>query len=244
MGKEGQSSGEQGEGWEGLASEEPSGGSLAPSAELEEALREAAEAVEAREDARKASASGAPVVAVPREVHEKLLAHVEELEQQLEGVRDQHLRLQADFENHRKRTLKERQDAHAYGHEGVVRDLLSTVDNLDRALEAAIQSETADLESMLQGVEMVRRELLGVLSTHAVNVIEAEGAAFDPNLHEAMAQKEDESVPPGTVIEVLQAGYQLRDRLLRPSRVVVSRKPEGGSAEEPSEDPASQDKTG
>lgn len=244
MGKDGESSEEPGEGWEALASEEPGAGSLAPSPELEEALREAAEAVEARADARKADVPNAPLVAVPQEVHEKVLAQLEELQQQLDAAADQQLRLQADYENHRKRTLKERQDAHAYGHEGLVRDLLGTVDNLDRALEAANQSETANLQSMLQGVELVRRELLGVLSTHAVTLIEAEGQLFDPNLHEAMAQKADDSVPPGTVVEVLQAGYQLRDRLLRPSRVVVSRKPEEGSTEEPTEDEAGQDEAG
>ncbi len=224
---------DQVEGWEALGEEEPSGGTLAPSAELEEALREAAEAVEAREGAR--HKRGGAVIAVTREEHERVLAELEAAKAELEEQKERSLRLQADFDNHRKRTLKERQDFHQYGAEGLVRDLLGTVDNLDRAIEHAKVNEDADLQSILQGVELVQRELLGALSTHSVTRIEAEGAVFDPNLHEAMAQAESDEVPPGSVLQVLQQGYQLRDRLLRPARVVVSRKPEAGSTEEPDE---------
>jgi molecular chaperone GrpE len=138
------------------------------------------------------------------------------------------IRLQADFDNFRRRALKEREEAHQYGHENLVKDLLATVDNLDRAIEHAQRSDGKDFESMLQGVELVRRELLGALANHGVSEIEAVKAAFDPNVHEAMAQKEDDSVPTNTVIEVFQKGYRLRDRLLRPARVVVSKPVEGG----------------
>jgi molecular chaperone GrpE len=79
----------------------------------------------------------------------------------------------------------------------------------------------------LQGVELVRREFLGALARHGVNEIDALGKAFDPALHEAMAQKPDPSVAPNSVIEVLEKGYQLRDRLVRPARVVVTQAPEG-----------------
>ena len=116
-----------------------------------------------------------------------------------------------------------------YGHENIVKDLLGTVDNLDRAIEHASQSDAGDFESMLQGVGLVRRELLGALAKYGVNEIEAEGQAFDPNVHEALAQLEDESVPTGTVVEIIQKGYQLRDRMLRPARVVVSKQPEGSA---------------
>jgi molecular chaperone GrpE len=205
------------EGWESLA-EEASGGSLAPSPELEEALREAEAAVEARQAAR----TGARGEAAGNEALERELAGLRAEKERLE---DRLVRLQADFDNFRKRTLRERQEALSYGHELVVKELLPVVDNLERAIEHASASSGADFEGMLQGVELVRRELLGVLAKHGVSTIEAEGEVFDPNLHEALAQMEDEKVPAGSVGRVLQKGYRLRDRLLRPARVMVSKGP-------------------
>jgi molecular chaperone GrpE len=204
------------EGWESLA-EEASGGSLAPSPELEEALREAEAAVEARQAARSGARGAAANETLERELADAR-AEKERLEERL-------VRLQADFENFRKRTLRERQEALSYGHELVVKDLLPVVDNLERAIEHASVSTGADFEGMLQGVELVRRELLGVLAKHGVSTIEAEGEVFDPNLHEALAQMEDDKVPAGRVGRMLQKGYRLRDRLLRPARVMVSKGP-------------------
>jgi molecular chaperone GrpE len=214
------------EGWESL-SEEASGGSLAPSPELEEALREAEAAVEARQSQR-ASGRAAP----PNESLERECA---ELRTEKEKLEDRLVRLQADFDNFRKRTLRERQEALSYGHELVVKDLLPVVDNLERAIEHASASTGADFEGMLQGVELVRRELLGVLAKHGVSAIEAEGEVFDPNLHEALAQMEDEKVPAGRVGRMLQRGYRLRDRLLRPARVMVSKGPAQPSGREGSD---------
>lgn len=202
------------EGWESLA-EEASGGTLAPNPELEDALREAAEAIEERE-----GPSG------DRE---------EDLAAQLVETQDRLLRLQADFENFRRRAAREREEALLYGHQNLVKDLLPTVDNLDRAIEHVERSDGGDIESFLQGVELVRRELLAALAKHSVTEILALGEGFDPALHEAMAQAPDDSVDPNTVIEVLQKGYQLRDRLLRPARVLVS-KGSDGAAEGASDD--------
>jgi molecular chaperone GrpE len=204
------------EGWESL-SEEASGGSLAPSPELEEALRQAEAAVDARQAGRAAERSSPS--------HEALEREVAALQQEKAQLEDRWLRLQADFENHRKRTLREKQEALSYGHELVVKDLLPVVDNLERAIEHASASTGADFEGMLQGVELVRRELLAVLAKHGVSTIEAEGEVFDPNLHEALAQMEDDKVPAGRVGRMLQKGYRLRDRLLRPARVMVSKGP-------------------
>jgi molecular chaperone GrpE len=212
---EGQKAEEQKEGSEPLA-EEASGGSLAPSPELEEALREATEAVEAREAEREGD-----------EAEEGEAAEAEALRGELAALQEQMVRLQADFDNFRRRTLKEREEAHQYGHENLVKDLLPTVDNLDRAIEHARTSDGGDFESMLQGVELVQRELLGALALHGMSEIEAGNVPFDPNVHEAMAQREDDSVPVNTVVEVLQKGYRLRDRLLRPARVIVSTQAEG-----------------
>lgn len=204
------------EGWESL-SEEASGGSLAPSPELEEALREAEAAVEARQ-AERSPARGAS----SGEALEQRIAALEKEKAQLE---ERWVRLQADFDNHRKRTLREKQEALSYGHELVVKDLLPVVDNLERAIEHASASTGADFEGMLQGVDLVRRELLAVLAKHGVSPIEAEGEVFDPNLHEALGQMEDDKVPAGRVGKMLQRGYRLRDRLLRPARVMVSKGP-------------------
>jgi molecular chaperone GrpE len=204
------------EGWESL-SEEASGGSLAPSPELEEALREAEAAVEARQAAR-SSERGGPS-------HDALEQRIAALEQEKAQLEDRWVRLQADFDNFRKRTLREKQEALSYGHELVVKDLLPVVDNLERAIEHASASTGADFEGMLQGVELVRRELLAVLAKHGVSPIEAEGEVFDPNLHEALAQMEDDRVPAGRIGRMLQRGYRLRDRLLRPARVMVSKGP-------------------
>jgi molecular chaperone GrpE len=210
---EGQKAEEQKEGSEPLA-EEASGGSVSPSPELEEALREAAEAVETRQAEREGG-----------EAEEGEAA--EALRGELAALQEQMVRLQADFDNFRRRALKEREEAHQYGHENLVKDLLATVDNLDRAIEHARTSDGGDFESMLQGVELVQRELLGALANHGVSEIEAGNVPFDPNVHEAMAQREDDSVPVNTAIEVLQKGYRLRDRLLRPARVIVSTQAEG-----------------
>jgi molecular chaperone GrpE len=199
------------EGWESLAEE--SAGALAPSPELEEALREAEAAVEAREAGREPQAKEPSASA--REL-EALREEKAELEERL-------VRLSADFENHRKRVLREKQETLSYGQENLVKDLLPVVDNLERAIEHASASSGGDFESMLQGVELVRRELLAALAKHGVGAIEAEGEAFDPNVHEALAQVEDPKVTAGRVAKVLQRGYRLRDRLLRPARVLVSK---------------------
>lgn len=223
-------------GWEDLT-EEASGGTLRPSEELEQALREAAEALEGRE-APAARAAGSeperrgedPAAASPAEPRggeegSGETPSVQELQAELARTQDRLLRLAADFENFRRRALKDREEAHTYGHQNLVKDLLPTVDNLERAIEA-VQSGGGDLESLLQGVELVLRELRSVLSKHGVSEIEADRQPFDPSVHEAMAQAPDASVPPNTVVQVFQRGYRLRDRLLRPARVVVSTVPE------------------
>jgi molecular chaperone GrpE len=192
------------EGWESLS--EDGGGSLAPNAELEEAMREAMAAVEAREsEARRGAGAGdAPA-----------------LQQEVAALQDRLLRLQADFENFRKRTLREREEAYLYGHQNLVKELLPTVDNLERAIEHA-RGEGADLEGLLQGVELVLRELQSVLARSGVAQIEAEGKPFDPALHEAMGAQPTADVPPNTVTQVFQKGYRLRERMLRPARVMIS----------------------
>ena len=212
------------EGWESLV-EEASEGSLAPSPELERAMQEAADAVEARAAGRAAAEAGAGP-----EPETGAAA----LEAELAALRDRHVRLQADFENFRRRALRERAEAHEFGHQNLVKDLVPTVDNLGRAIEHARQSGGGDFASFLQGVELVLRELVAVLAKHGVARLSPEGEPFDPSLHEAMAQTEDDTKATGTVVQVLEPGYSLRDRLIRPARVIVSkRSAEGDGAREP-----------
>lgn len=199
------------------AEEASDGPRLAPNEELEAALAEAVASVEQRAAGGRKGAKEAPSA------------------EEAAALKDQLLRLHADFENLRRRTLREKEEAFRYGHENLVKDLLPTVDNLERAVDHARQSEGGDIEGLLQGVELVLRELQGVFTRHGVEEIEAEGKPFDPSIHEAMAQVPDDAVPPSTVVQVFQRGYRLRDHLLRPARVIVSKPSgEGGAkSEEP-----------
>jgi molecular chaperone GrpE len=203
-------------------SEEASEGVLTPNEELERALREATEAVEAREASRAQPRSSVLGIAEHTEA-EGAGAEMESLRAELQERQDRFIRLQADFENFRRRTLKEREEAYQFGHQNLVKDLLPAVDNLERAIEHARRSGREDLDGLLQGIDLVQRDLVGVLAKHGVSEIEALGQAFDPALHEAVAQVEDATVPANTVVQVFQKGYRLRDRLLRPAQVVVSR---------------------
>ena len=215
-----------------VAGEEASGGSIPTDPELEAALREAAESIP---DEGTGAAGGEPAATGENPGEGEPAIHLDEeiqaglppeavlaLRDNLAESSDRLLRLQADFDNFRKRALKERQEAVQYGHQNLFKDLLSVVDNLDRAIGHARESDGADLGSFLQGVELVRRELLGIFEKHHVSEIEALGKPFDPAFHEAMAQVESDEVPQGTVLEVLEKGYALRDRLVRPARVVVA----------------------
>lgn len=208
--------------------EEASGGSIAMDAELERALREAADAVEDTDAPRREIPGEADLL--PHEPFDESGAEalVFRLREQVAESGERLLRLQADFDNFRKRALKDRQEAVHYGHQNLFKDLLSVVDNLDRAIEHARESGGGGLESFLQGVELVRRELMAVFEKHHVTEIDALGRPFDPALHEAMAQVESGEAPPNTVIDVLQKGFQLRDRLVRPARVIVAKPSPGG----------------
>jgi molecular chaperone GrpE len=214
---------DENEGMEGLA-DDAAGGALAPNPELEQALREA----EASYDAQHPQQGGgrAPISAAQA-------AELEATRTQLAETQDRLLRLQADFDNFRKRTLREREEAHQFGHQNLVKDLLSAVDNLERAVEHARKSGPGDFEGLLQGIELVQREIAQVFGKHGVTEIEAQGVPFDPAVHEALAQLPDTSVPPGTVVQVFQKGYRLRDRMLRPAQVVVSHPGEVGAGSTP-----------
>jgi molecular chaperone GrpE len=152
-----------------------------------------------------------------------LRAQVQSLQADLAAAEGRVLRAHAELENYRKRANRHLEDEKKYAPLPLLRDLLPVVDNLERAIQSADQEGGS--ARMLEGVKMVSQLLAMVLERHHCRQIEAQGAVFDPHVHEAIAQLPSEQVPPGTVIEVAQNGYQLYDRVVRPSQVVVSGRP-------------------
>jgi molecular chaperone GrpE len=135
-------------------------------------------------------------------------------------------RTQADFENYQKRNQREREQERRYWHGSLALDLLPVIDNLDRALTAARQA--GENGPLVQGVGMVHTQLLDMLKRHGITPIDALGKPFDPNLHQAVMQQPSPDHPPNTVIQVLQQGFMIHDRVLRPASVIVSA-PAGGT---------------
>lgn len=133
---------------------------------------------------------------------------------------DHLLRLQADFDNYRKRTQKEKTEIIKYASERVIGDLLPVLDNFERAVSAA--QINPDFSAFSQGVEMILRQLQTALSKEGLKAIEAIGQPFDPNLHDAVLRVESEEHPENTVVDELQKGYYLKEKVLRPSMVKVS----------------------
>jgi molecular chaperone GrpE len=141
--------------------------------------------------------------------------------------KDRLLRSLAEMENLRRRTEKQIADERVYGIASFARDVLGVADNIRRALDAVTPElrETADsgVKALIEGVELTERELLKVLEKHGVKKLEPLGVKFDPNLHQAMYEVPDPSVPAGTVAQVVQAGYTIGDRVLRPALVAVTK---------------------
>ncbi len=153
-------------------------------------------------------------------------ARIAALETEVETARNDYMRALAEVENVRRRSAREREDAANYAITKFARDLLPVADNLERAL-AAVDGEARDrepvLDALTNGVAMTHRELLSVLERHGVKSIPAAGEPFDPHVHEAMFEVPDSSVPHGTIVEVMETGYMLHDRTLRPARVGISK---------------------
>ncbi|TAI29633.1 nucleotide exchange factor GrpE [Bacillus velezensis] len=179
---------------------------------------EAAEQEEVTEQAEQAAS---------QEQHEETAGQEEALQHQideLQGLLDEKenklLRVQADFENYKRRSRLEMEAAQKYRSQNVVTEILPALDNFERALQ--VEAESEQTKSLLQGMEMVRRQLMDALEKEGVEAIEAVGQEFDPNLHQAVMQVEDENFGSNIVIEELQKGYKLKDRVIRPSMVKVN----------------------
>jgi len=155
---------------------------------------------------------------------EELKRVLAEKEEVIKSLQEKMLYLQAEFENYKKLKIKERQDTLKFGNEVLIKELLPVLDNLEMALDHTAKTE--DYKGIYEGVRITFNEFLKVLEKAGVTRIEAAGKKFDPNLHEAFYQEEKEDVEPDTVLSEFQKGYLLNNRLVRPARVVVSKKPE------------------
>ncbi|HEY0155981.1 MAG TPA: nucleotide exchange factor GrpE [Thermoanaerobaculia bacterium] len=178
---------------------EDAGGSIE---EIEREMRETAQEAVA-EDNPDAGATAGPADAALREENQQL--------------KDRYLRTLADFENLRKRTEREKADFFRYALAGAMKDILPVLDNFDRALEHAEEGD-----EFHKGVLLIYKQLYDTLQKHGLKPIDEESVHFDPNIHEAVVREEDPDVPSQTVVAVLQKGYFLHDRLLRPALVKVA----------------------
>jgi len=158
---------------------------------------------------------------------ERVAALVEQLAREASENKDKLLRSLAEMENMRRRTDRQVADAREYGITAFARDVLAVADNMSRALSAIDpqlrQTADAGRKSLLEGVELTERELLNVLEKHGIKRFEPTGEKFDPNLHQAMYEVPDSSLPNGTVAKVVQAGYMIGERVLRPALVGVAK---------------------
>jgi molecular chaperone GrpE len=136
------------------------------------------------------------------------------------------LRATADFDNFRKRAARERQESIRFANEALLEKLIPVMDNFDMALAAAAQSAQDEATQSLQtGINMIYQQFRQALTDSCLEEIDATGKPFDPNLHEAVSQRDEANVPEGQVVQQLRKGYRLRERLIRPATVIIARKP-------------------
>lgn len=182
---------------------------------------------------------------VPAEANEAPVDPVEALRAENAELRDRMLRLAAEMENLRKRTEREIADTRSYSIASFARDMLTATDSLSRALMVLTPEARTGADdttrSLIEGMELTEKEMQRLLSKHGVTRIEAEGQKFDPHRHQAMFEVPDPSKPEGTVVQVVQAGYAIGERVLRPALVGVAK----GGAQKPANDtsPAGIDKS-
>ena len=154
-------------------------------------------------------------------VQEEQAPSAESLAAEVEKYKDAALRARADLDNYRKRVAREKEDASRYANNSLLESLLPIVDNFELGLEAA--QNTPEAIGIVQGLQMVRKQLEDFLRDHGVEIVNAEGISFDPNLHDAVAHEPSPDIPEGTVIRQLRKGFKLKDRLIRPASVIVSK---------------------
>lgn len=186
-----------------------------------EVIDEALDSVGLEDDTTQ-SGEGAAAAADP------LAARVMELESELAAAKQEVLYAQADTQNVRRRLEKDAQDARSYAATGFARDILSVADNLGRALGSIPEAMRNDegAKGFIAGIEATQREIASVFERNGITKIETVGQALDPNKHQAMVEIPSADAEPGSIIQEMQAGYMIRDRLLRPALVGVAKKPD------------------
>ena len=187
-------------------------------------------APDAPETAPQAEAASDPVAALAKEAAD---------------LKDRLLRTLAEMENLRRRTEREVADSRVYAVTNFARDILAVADNMERAMKA-LDDEIRDkadagVKALLDGVELTERELIKVMEKHGIKRLEPQGQKFDPNLHQAMFELPDPSVPAGTVVQVMQPGYTIGERVLRPALVGIAK---GGPKAAPAGDAPANDNSG
>ncbi len=161
-----------------------------------------------------------------------LAEQLEQAEQKANESYDKFLRVSADFDNYKKRTAREMQELVKYANEKLIKELLTVVDNLERAIDSA-SGRYDESDPLIQGMHLTLNETIKILKRHQVKPVTSLGEPFDPSYHQAMMQEEVEDQPPNTVVKELQKGYLIHDRLLRPALVAVSK---AGNAVKQNED--------
>jgi molecular chaperone GrpE len=173
-----------------------------------------------------------------------IVSRVTELEKALETkteeykvLYDKYLRLAAEFDNYKRVVQREQREQAKFGNEQLLKELLPTLDNMERAIKAARENEQASLEAVVQGVELTLKQLVATLAKFGVQSIDTTGQAFDPATHQAVSHVSSDSVPRDHIIEEFQKGYRLHDRVLRAAMVSVSSGP--AASDEPHQPPRS-----
>ena len=156
----------------------------------------------------------------------QLKAIIEALQSDLDGLKNQNLRLMADMDNLRKRMEREKQETATYAIGKFAADVVNVADNFERATNAVPEGaadEDGPLKSLVEGVTMTEREFMNVLERHGVHRLDPGGEAFNPHKHQAVMEVQNPEVAPGTIVQVFQPGYTIGDRVLRPAMVVVAK---------------------
>ena len=162
----------------------------------------------------------------------ELEAKLEAKEKEAGETYDRLLRASAEFDNYKKRSSREMEEFRKFANQSLIKEMLSVVDNLELAMNSTDGHKAID-KDLLQGLEMTHKEILRVFEKFNVKPIDAKGQPFDPTFHEAVMQEETDDSPKNTVINELQRGYMIHDRLLRPSMVVVAKPKENNDGEKP-----------
>jgi molecular chaperone GrpE len=173
----------------------------------------------------------APGAPTPDDELEAVRRELEAAQAKVNESRDLHLRATAELDNFRKRAERDMAAARKYGVEKIASELLDVRDNLERGLDAA-KAQGQEASAVADGMDLTLKQLVGVMERYGVTQLDPKGEPFNPEWHQAMSTLEKADVAPNTVVEVMQKGYRLHDRLLRPALVIVSKAPAAGTAPE------------